>query len=272
MVGLEFERFFSSRKSIMSIASKDAAVLRDTDSVQRALDMMVGGFRKLPVLRAGKIVGILGITDVLDYCGAGEKHRSFLKLKKPLQARVSSIMNSKLISIDSRSSLGDALKVFRDYKRGSYPVLQAGRVAGMVSDWDFLKGIRGRAGVKVRELMVERPAQAREHYPILDIARIMVRGGYRRLPVTRSGILTGIVLPTDLLLHLSRTGGAMALAKEKRAVALAMNRKVISVSPEQDVRSAASRMLYSGVGGLPVVEDHELVGIITESDIVQGLI
>ena len=51
--------------------------------------------------------------------------------------------------------------------------------------------------------MRKKPFFVREDYPIFDVAKIMVRGPYRRLPVVKDGILTGIVTPYDILKYLN---------------------------------------------------------------------
>jgi len=46
-----------------------------------------------------------------------------------------------------------------------------------------------------------------------------------------------------------------------------MTRKVITVTPDTPIYEAARLMLEHKIGGLPVVENGRVVGIITESDI-----
>ena len=45
-----------------------------------------------------------------------------------------------------------------------------------------------------------------------------------------------------------------------------------TVEPGQDIGQAIRLMVSKRIGGLPVVREGELVGIITESDVVQGLV
>lgn len=46
-----------------------------------------------------------------------------------------------------------------------------------------------------------------------------------------------------------------------------MTRDVETVSPQQTVREAAAFMLSSDAGGIPVVEDDRVIGMITDRDI-----
>lgn len=84
----------------------------------------------------------------------------------------------------------------------------------------------------------------------------------RRLPVVdRTDRLVGIVAERDLLLAATRYPGAGI------EVAEVMATKLVTATPAMDLTGAARLMLEHRVGGLPVVDDGSLVGIITESDI-----
>jgi len=267
--GLEFRRFFKEGK-VVSIASRNLVSCTTATSVGSVINLMLEGKRKIPVTNSsGELKGIITVNDILDYAGLGDRHEMFSK--NPLKLRVGKIMNTRVVSVNASSSIEKAFSFFKEYRRGSFPLVRSGKVVGMIADWDFMKGVRGNVGVSVGELMIRKPAQAKESYSILDVARIMVRGGYRRLPVTKSGILTGIVLPTDLLSHLHSGEGISSMLKDSRTISRIMKTSVKTTNPEADVGEAIRTMLASKSGGLPVVEDEELVGIITESDVVQAL-
>jgi CBS domain-containing protein len=84
----------------------------------------------------------------------------------------------------------------------------------------------------------------------------------RRLPVVDDdGQLVGIVVERDLLV------AAMRYLQSRVEIGDVMTRNVVSVGPDTDLNEVARTMLERKIGGLPVVEDGRLVGIITESDI-----
>ena len=84
----------------------------------------------------------------------------------------------------------------------------------------------------------------------------------RRLPVVDDdGQLVGIVVERDLLV------AAMRYLQSRVEISDVMTRNVVSVGPDTDLNEVARTMLERKIGGLPVVEDGRLVGIITESDI-----
>ena len=95
----------------------------------------------------------------------------------------------------------------------------------------------------------------------------------RHLPVLEGGRLVGIVSDRDL------RSAAPALGDPERASALegirlsdVMTRDVITAHPDDPVEEAANRMRERRIGCLPVVEDGELVGILTSSDVMEALV
>jgi acetoin utilization protein AcuB len=101
--------------------------------------------------------------------------------------------------------------------------------------------------------------------------------GIRHIPVVEGKRLVGIV--TDRDLRQAAPSGATDLSihelhylLEKVTVRDIMTKKVVSIRPDQTVEDAALLLLGHRIGGLPVVQDGELCGIITETDILQAFL
>ena len=101
--------------------------------------------------------------------------------------------------------------------------------------------------------------------------------GIRHLPVVEDKRLVGIV--TDRDLRQAGPSGATSLSihelhyvLEKLTVREIMTKHVVTIRPDQTVEDAALLLLGHRIGGLPVVRDGELVGIITETDILQAFL
>jgi acetoin utilization protein AcuB len=108
---------------------------------------------------------------------------------------------------------------------------------------------------------------------IQDALALMRQEGIRRLPVVdKRGHLVGIVSDRDLL-HASPSDATSLSVWElnylisKITLEQIMTREVISVAPNTPVEEAARVMADNKIGGLPVLQGQELVGIITETDL-----
>ncbi|HVN84519.1 MAG TPA: CBS domain-containing protein [Candidatus Binatia bacterium] len=93
----------------------------------------------------------------------------------------------------------------------------------------------------------------------------MERGRFRRLPVVdAAGALIAIVTDRDLQRH--------AGYWPSTHVDAAMVENPITIRSDRSVSEAARLMLDNKIGGLPVVDDGRLIGIVTTSDLLRALL
>lgn len=114
---------------------------------------------------------------------------------------------------------------------------------------------------------------------ITEAFRLMKENNVRRLPVMQEGNVIGIVTLTDLNQASPSSATSLSihelnylLAKTKIRDILPKKQTVITVSSNNYIETAAKIMRQNRVSGLPVVDNGELVGIITETDIFDALI
>lgn len=97
----------------------------------------------------------------------------------------------------------------------------------------------------------------------------------RRAPVVEAERLTGIVSERDLLHILPGTCAQASTQAGEASMSLAvchvMRTDVVTVDPNDYLTTAARLMLKHRIGGIPVVHEGRLRGIITESDIFKAL-
>ena len=114
----------------------------------------------------------------------------------------------------------------------------------------------------VRNRMSRPALTVRQDAEFQKALALMQEKKLRRLPVVDDdGRLVGIVVERDLLV------AAMRYLQSRVEIGDIMTRNVVTVSPDADLVDVARTMLERKIGGLPVVEDGRLVGIVTESDI-----
>jgi CBS domain-containing protein len=114
----------------------------------------------------------------------------------------------------------------------------------------------------VRNRMSRPAVTIRQDADFQKALALMQEKKLRRLPVVDDdGQLVGIVVERDLLV------AAMRYLQSRVEVGEVMTRNVVTVGPDTDLNEVARTMLERKIGGLPVVEHGQLLGIITESDI-----
>ena len=269
--GLLLNNFAGPQDSVLNISSKEVVCCIEDDRIIDVLASMLSGTRRVPVVdEAGEIKGIVSATDVLDFMGAGEKGRLFTNTG--LSATVRKIMESDVHCLADTDSIPVALEFFKTNGKPIHPVTAQKRLHSIVSETDIVNLVSKPTGVKASQLMSAKPMTVNEDYPIRDVAKMLCRGPYRRLPVVSNGVVMGIVTPYDVLSHLNRNGALNTLAFEAGPIKGIMNKDVAYVSPDADVYDAVKAMKVRKVSGLPVVdEDAELVGVISKRDIIEAM-
>ena len=125
----------------------------------------------------------------------------------------------------------------------------------------------------VRERMTKNPVTTTPDTSVTDALRLMREKKVRRLPVMDAhGKLVGIVADQDLLYATPSPVSSLSvwemhylLAKLK--VEEVMTRQVTTVAEDTPVEEAARIMVDNKIGGLPVMRDGQLAGIVTETDL-----
>jgi acetoin utilization protein AcuB len=125
----------------------------------------------------------------------------------------------------------------------------------------------------VRDSMVRDVVTVSPGTTAAEALRLCREKGIRHLPVMEGGRLAGIISDRDLRLATPALGDPnRAAALEKIRVGDEMSREVTTADPEDPIEQAAMTMHEKKIGGLPVVEGDELVGILTSSDVMAAFV
>ncbi|WP_016881412.1 MULTISPECIES: CBS domain-containing protein [unclassified Rhodococcus (in: high G+C Gram-positive bacteria)] len=99
--------------------------------------------------------------------------------------------------------------------------------------------------------------------PVDECLRILASSGFTVLPVVdESHHLAGIVSEGDLLRAKFHT-----LPRPDLPAAETMTTPVVTMTPDTDVSDLASAMLRAGLRGIPIVHEHDVIGIVTRRDL-----
>lgn len=121
--------------------------------------------------------------------------------------------------------------------------------------------------MKIRTLMIPDPITVTPKTSIQESLEIMKSNSIRHLPVVgKNNMLKGFVTLGDL-----RIGFIPSMVGDLSLEDL-MIRDPIVVRPDDYIEYAAQLIYYHKIGGMPVVEDGKLVGIITQNDILRAFI
>lgn len=111
--------------------------------------------------------------------------------------------------------------------------------------------------------VMNRPAQTvAPDRPIPRAASELAGKGIGSLVVVSDGEIVGILTESDVV-RVVATGQPPAQVPVREA----MSSPVITVGPEESLEAAATRLRDNRIKKLPVVEDNDLVGMVTVTDL-----
>jgi acetoin utilization protein AcuB len=129
---------------------------------------------------------------------------------------ISDIVHTDLVTVAPQTALAQVLHALNRNGVRHVPVVEGGRLLGIISDRDIKSALAlslGPAGADhyrtAGQIMTPDPITIAPMFPVEEAARIMLANRISALPVVDGTRLVGIVTETDLLRLLSRAMGAL---------------------------------------------------------------
>jgi acetoin utilization protein AcuB len=115
---------------MLHVMTKHPETVAPGDMLLKVKEMMdIGEFRTLAVVDTGRVVGIVSERDLHDHAG-------YLKSTK-----VDAVMRTPVVSVESKTSVEEAARLMLANKIGGIPVVDAGKLVGMVTTSDMLRAL-----------------------------------------------------------------------------------------------------------------------------------
>jgi acetoin utilization protein AcuB len=112
--------------------------------------------------------------------------------------------------------------------------------------------------------MTPEPASLTPDDTLAAAIALMETGDFRAVPIIANGKLVGVISDRDIRSCRQEPEGAK--------VGEIMSRTPICISPDDSVNEAVRMLLAHKIGGLPVMREDKLVGIITTTDILKNVL
>jgi CBS domain-containing protein len=294
---LEFETHITEHEGdIMSIAKKEVITVPQSATIKESAEIMVKNkFRRLPITDpgTGKIRGIVTSMDILDFLGGGDKYQILEKkhggnFLSAINDPVREIMTSKVEVLSHKSSIGNAVSKMMEKNVGAFPIIDSDeKIVGIISERDFAFLLSGILTDEiVEDFMTTSIITTTPGTRIEGASKMMVRNKFRRIPVTgeerktphpENDKLVGIVTATDVLEFLGNNTTFEKLTSNdgeqilNTTISDIMEKNVVTTTDQTRLGDVCSIMETNGIGGIPVVRNNDLIGIITESDILRAI-
>jgi len=273
---------------LLALASTQVVSVGPNDSVDRAICAMEEhGIHHLPVIDDNRVVGMLSDRDLL--MAVGWK----LQVQRATDGdpaavigpvRVHEIMSHPALTLGPDTDLHTAARIMISGRFHAIPVVQHDVIIGIVTSQDVFRyfGSEAVGGSSetfrrpVREFMTANIVAVAPRESLNTASQIMHDRYIRHLPVTSNGALLGILTDRDVRRACGEDQISDGLAEANgtfylgaTAVIDIMTRNVKTAGPDATLLTALRDIARHRIGCLPIVEDHWLIGLLTDTDMLR---
>lgn len=123
------------------MTEKVVTALPKTTIFEAEKTMTLQGFRRLPIVADGKVVGIITAMDIIRFFGSGEifKHLQSGAITQVLNTPALEIATKTVATIEPEADVGQAARIMREKNLGALPVVQNEKLVGIITERDFFK-------------------------------------------------------------------------------------------------------------------------------------
>jgi acetoin utilization protein AcuB len=127
-------------RTVRDVMTREPIVLEPEDSLMKALEIMrLRGVRRVPIVLAGMLVGLLVEGDLkrAEPSTLSESQDEFNRVME--ETPISRIMIQNPMTIAPDSPLLTAAETLHTTKYGALPVVEDGKVVGILTDNDLIR-------------------------------------------------------------------------------------------------------------------------------------
>jgi acetoin utilization protein AcuB len=113
---------------VIHIMTRHPETIKPDDTLAKAKEMMdAAAFRRLPVVKDGEIVGMLTERNLREHSGYLDS------------TKVNVAMSAPVVSVGPNSTVQEAARLMLQRKIGGLPVVERGKLVGIVTTIDMLR-------------------------------------------------------------------------------------------------------------------------------------
>jgi CBS domain-containing protein len=123
------------------MSEKVITALSKTTIFETERTMTTQGFRRLPIISDGKVIGIITTMDIIRFFGSGSvfKYLQSGTIIQVLNTPALEIATKNVSTIEPSADVGQAAKIMQNKNIGAVPVVEKEKLVGIITERDFFK-------------------------------------------------------------------------------------------------------------------------------------
>ena len=119
----------------------EVIVIDENESMHKAADMLKKNkIRRMPVMNGDKLVGIISDKDLRSAMASSASSLNLWEIHYLLdRIKVKDLMTKKVITVKPETTIEEAAQILRDKKIGGLPVLDNGKLVGIITETDIFE-------------------------------------------------------------------------------------------------------------------------------------
>jgi CBS domain-containing protein len=107
------------------------------------------GFRRMPVIQDGVLIGLVTASDIMKYMGSGEAFEKVVTgdISEVMAQPIKSLIKRDMVVVEPKADLGAAAKKMVDNGIGCLTVMDQGSLAGILTERDFVRALAENRGI-----------------------------------------------------------------------------------------------------------------------------
>lgn len=259
--------------------SRSVVTVNLDSSIFETLQKMQSNFiKRVVVVDNSKPLGIITERDISKFLESDKTARALeeIPVKNLMEKNVVLITDKLEDDFYQCASKMDNLKI------GSVIVVdKRGNLSGIVTRTDLVKSYSNLFSGKyqVKDFMNTKLFTCRKSDSLKFVLDLINRNKVSRLIVTdENGLVVGLISTNTMLTHSdyftkgsTRSRDYLLPLKENVTVGDLIGDSLVTITEEDDLALAASKMIKNKIGGIPVLDSNQkLVGLISKTDIVRA--
>ncbi len=254
--------------SVQRIMSTDFPTVSSEDRIADVLAVMKSSkYQDVPVVDGGEFVGMVSYASILR------------KKSVTLDAKVKNLVKS-LPAVTADMEITKIAEIMVSTNCRQLPIVTGKKVTGIIERNNLIevvRDIRALKEIKVWEIMSNPVESVRTSDLMDDALDLMIQEDYRTIPVVNdANNIVGIVGMREIIDNNWKKdnktiGDLEKSARSQITVESIALTSVKTIGWDDDIASAVDIMVENKISTLPVLEAKELVGVLTEYDIIELL-